>query len=439
MEQGQMLSAGFYVWWLCVNSCLFMAEFCFIQDFTKIRAKKYMAPYVLLSDLFTLWVMYEQSGGVLRLLLHTSIIVCFTRFVLKLKWGFTVAPTLIILTLFTFMEGFQTILMCWLSEQAMDKHMGIVLQMLMSSVLVLLLAATLRYVSKKYADTGQQRISSYLYMLLLPCVFIVWVIRSGLGLDMWMNSEAMGDRFFEEQPVLWALAWLLGTCAVFFIILKLVHKINVLSVQEREQKGLEDQVQKQRIYLAEAKKRNEHYRRFQHDIDNHFLVLSGLFREKKYDEAGEYFEHLHGASDRLLIGIETGNPVADILLNEKIRFARSNGIIVKYDVNFPPDCFVEDMDLCIILANALDNAIQACMSEDKGEPEIWITVRKRYHFLVLEIVNTDFGHGKPEFGTGLKNIKHTVEKYEGTMEIESGGDTFRLTILLCMKPFTKGE
>ena len=158
-----------------------------------------MVPYVLLSDLLTLWVMYDQSGGVLRLLLHTGIIVCFTRFVLKLKWVAAVAPTLIILTLFTFMEGFQTVLMRWLSEQTMEKRMGIVLQMLISGMLVLMLAAILRYVSKKYGDTGQQRISSYLYTLLLPCIFIVWVIRSGLGLDMWMNSEAMGNRFFEEQ------------------------------------------------------------------------------------------------------------------------------------------------------------------------------------------------------------------------------------------------
>lgn len=438
MEQGQMLSVGFYVWWLCVNSCLFLAEFCFIQNFTKVRAKKFMVPYVLLSDLLTLWVMYDQSGGVLRLLLHTGIIVCFTRFVLKLKWVAAVAPTLIILTLFTFMEGFQTVLMRWLSEQTMEKRMGIVLQMLISGMLVLMLAAILRYVSKKYGDTGQQRISSYLYTLLLPCIFIVWVIRSGLGLDMWMNFEAMGNRFFEEQSVLWAVAWLLGTCVIFFIILKLVHKIIVLSIQEREQKSLEDQVKKQRIYLAEAEKRNEHYRRFQHDIDNHFLVLTGLFREKKYDEAREYFEHLHDVSDRLLIGIKTGNPAADILLNEKIGFAKSNGIQVKYDVNLPSDCVVENMDLCIILANALDNAIQACMKENR-QPEISLIVRKRYHFLVIEIENTNLKHGKPEYGTGLKNIEHTVEKYEGTMEIESGGGTFRLTVLLCMKPFAKGE
>ena len=63
-------------------------------------------------------------------------------------------------------------------------------------------------------------------------------------------------------------------------------------MQETDQKRLEDQMKEQSIYLEEAKMRNEKYRRFHHDIDNHFLVLSGLIHEKKYEEAEIYFENL---------------------------------------------------------------------------------------------------------------------------------------------------
>ena len=110
-------------------------------------------------------------------------------------------------------------------------------------------------------------------------------------------------------------------------------------------------MKEQSVYLEEAKMRNEKYRRFQHDIDNHLLVLSGLIHEKKYEEAEMYFENLHKASDHLLIGVETGNPVIDIFLNEKMNYAKSNGIGVRYDIQFSVDCPVEDMDLCVILAN----------------------------------------------------------------------------------------
>lgn len=430
----QFFSIGFYVWWLFINGLLYIAEFSFIQNFTGMRGKKYKILYVLLSDMLTFLAMYCHSVGISRLMLHIVIIFCFCKLLLNMRWVDTIAPIMIILTLSTFMEGFQTIFMRWLVKQAVGEYMGIIIQMVVSGTLALLLIMTLQFVAKRYAFTGQQKISSYLYTLLLPCIFIVWVIRSGLGLDMWMNQS------FKEQSDLWALVWILGACAIFFIILKLVGKIITLSIEEAEQERLQDQIEKQYIYLEEAKKRNEQYRMFQHDIDNHFLVLSGLIRNRKYNEVEEYFNKLYRTSDKLLIGIETGNPVIDILLNEKVNFAKLNDIEVKQNIKTLADCSVEDMDLCIILANAIDNAIQACVKENNVQSEISITIRKRHRFLIVEVANTMIPEDyKFEFGTGLKNIKHIVEKYKGTMEIETNENCFRLTILLCLLPFANKE
>lgn len=439
MEITKRFPIGFYLWWLGINSCLYFAEFHFIQNFTGIRVKRFLIQYVLFSDLLTFLVMVYQSPGVLRLLLHAGIIVGFSVILLKMKWLDAVAPAMIILTLSTFMEGFQTVLMRFLSGQEAGSCTAIVIQMSVTGILTALLAVTLNYISKTYSYTGRLKISHCLYALLFPCVFIVWAIRSGLSLDMWMVSDSK-DTLLEKQSNLWALIWILGACIIFFIILRLAGRIVTLSIQETDQKRLEDQMKDQSIYLEEAKKRNEKYRRFQHDIDNHFLVLSGLIHEKKYEEAEIYFDNLHKASDHLLIGVETGNPVIDILLNEKISYARSNGIKVNYDIQFSTDCPAGDLDLCVILANAMDNAITACMKEGIKRPEITVMIRKRHHFLILEIVNpVSADYQKAEYGTGLKNIRHTVEKYEGTMEIEESKNYFKLTALLCLKPFTKEE
>ena len=346
---------------------------------------------------------------------------------------------MIILTLFTFMEGFQTLFMLWLSAQTMKFYTAIFTQMLLTGGLTFLLILTLTYVSKKYSPTRQQKSSPYLYTLLFPCIFLVWVIRSGLKLDMWTHSDPVMIPSFEQSN-LWALMWILGACVIFFILLRLVNKILSLSIQEIEQKQLEDQVQKQSQYLEEAKKRTEQYRRFQHDIDNHFLVLSGLIHEKKYEEAEKYFDKLHNISDNLLIRIETGNPAVDILLSEKINFARSNGIQIAPDIQLPPDCFLEDIDLCIILANALDNAIKSCLIEKIKQPEISITARTRHYFLLIEIINPVKQRIQPlKYGTGLKNIKYIVEKYQGTLRIENSETLFKLTLLLCIKPLAKEE
>lgn len=437
MEYPRMFSVGFYSWWLVLNCLLYLAEIHFIRSFTGIREKKYEVCYVLVSGLLTFFAMYFQGSGVLRLFLHMGIILCFSRFVLKLRWTETAGPAMIILTLFTFMEGFQTVFMRWLTGYSMKIHTAVFIQMLLSGGLAAVLILALHFVSKSCACTGRQKLSYYLYPLLLPCSFIAWVIRSGLGLDMWMRP---GGSFLEKRQGLWALIWVLGACVIFFVILRLVSRVQALSVQETERKSLEDEIRKQYTYLEEAKKRNEQYRMFQHDINNHFLVLSGLIREKKYKEAETYFDKLHGSADRLVIGIETGNPVLDALLREKIGFAVANGIIVEHDVQISTDCGAEDMDLCIILANALDNAVHACRRVTEKQPEISVTVRRRHRFLIIEVINTTVQvQGRPEYGTGLNNIRQTVEKYDGTMEIADSGGEFRLTALLCLAPFTKGE
>lgn len=127
-----MFSVGFYSWWLLLNGILYSAEFYFIRSFTGIREKKYMVCYVLTSGLLTFLAIYFQSSGVLRLILHMGIILCFSRFVLKLKWAETVAPAMIILTLFTFMEGFQTVFMRWLAGHSMKMYTAVFMQMLLS-------------------------------------------------------------------------------------------------------------------------------------------------------------------------------------------------------------------------------------------------------------------------------------------------------------------
>ena len=168
MESVKIFPIGFYLWWLGINGCLYFAEFHFIQNFTGIRVKRLLIRYVLFSDLLTFFVMFYQSPGVLRLLLHAGIIVGFSIFCLKMKWSDTIAPMIIILTLFTFMEGFQTVFMRFLSGWKADSCTAIIIQMLVSGILTVLLVMTLNYVSKTYSYTGQQKISHYLYALLFP-------------------------------------------------------------------------------------------------------------------------------------------------------------------------------------------------------------------------------------------------------------------------------
>lgn len=366
--------AGFYIWWMFLNGLLCFFEILFLQNLTGICKKMHAFACILANVVFTFLVMYLQSSEILRVLLHTGVIVCFSVFSMKLNVFETIVPAAVILTLYTFMEGIQSAFMGHLVQKNMSGQMGIAVQLMVSGVTAVLTAGSLWAISKRLGGMSREREASYRYAL-----------RN----------------------------------------------------------------------LCEAEKKNERYRAFQHDIDNHFLVLSGLVQEKRYAEAEKYSRNLSQLSDGQVVRVDTGNPAADILLKEKIGFAEANGIRVRCDVHFSREFFIEDADLCVLLANAMDNAIRACLEEEADHPEITVTAGMKRHFLFISVVNTQCISGHPgkgasdaggrsplreeEYGTGLKNIKRTVKKYEGAMETERSRGYFSLSMLLCLKPFAQGE
>ena len=143
MEYPHIVSAGFYIWWLLLNGFLYFAEFHFLCRFSGSREKKYTVCYVLLSSLITFLVMYFRGSGVLRLFLHMGILLCFSRFALKLRWADTVAPATILLTLFTFMESFQTVFMRWMAGHSMEMRTAVFMQMLLLAGLAAVLVLTI--------------------------------------------------------------------------------------------------------------------------------------------------------------------------------------------------------------------------------------------------------------------------------------------------------
>lgn len=189
----------------------------------------------------------------------------------------------------------------------------------------------------------------------------------------------------------------------------------------------------QKTYVAEAKARYRQTRAFRHDIKNHLSVLSGLLANGKPDEASLYLQSLNIASDSLSFPYQTGNSAADILLGEKLALAEADGIAAEVSLTLPDTLKIDDFDLCVIFANALDNAVTACKSFD-GEKSIHVFGGRQGDFYMLEFKNTcpenSFPDGPAPAGVGLSNIRTVAEKYHGAMLAEKHGTLFTLNVLL---------
>lgn len=193
--------------------------------------------------------------------------------------------------------------------------------------------------------------------------------------------------------------------------------------------SLTQAVQAQKVYIAEARMRYRQTKAFRHDIKNHLSVLGGLLNNGKLEESKAYLQKLETVSASLSFPYQTGNPVVDVLLGEKLGMAKANGITADVSLLLPQLCGIDDFDLCVIFANALDNAIRACQ-EVQGSRSIRISGERQGSFYMLAFENTCADGQTPPMGTGLSNIKSAAEKYHGAMLAEKTDGQYSLHVLL---------
>ena len=200
---------------------------------------------------------------------------------------------------------------------------------------------------------------------------------------------------------------------------------------QAELQSLTQAAHAQKVYIAEAQARYEQTKSFRHDIKNHLSVLDGLLRSGKLEEGREYLKKLEAVSEALSFPYQTGNPVVDILLGEKLGLAKE--IAAEVSLVLPKPCGIDDFDLCVLFANALDNAITACRAND-GAKAIRICGKRQGDFYMLTFENTCSDKPLPPAGTGLSNIKAVAEKYHGALMTEKNGRQYYLSVLLNISP-----
>ncbi|AQS08021.1 hypothetical protein CLOBY_00700 [Clostridium saccharobutylicum] len=182
-----------------------------------------------------------------------------------------------------------------------------------------------------------------------------------------------------------------------------------------------------------------------HDMNNHISCLRNLADNNNLKEVKKYLHNISETVSCLNFKIKTGNPISDAIVNEKFNISLAEGIKFKSDFMIPPEISVESIDLCVILSNALDNSIEACMkiSDPAIEKKISLKSYIRGYYLIIEITNSSIDRlryignkiisNKPDkvnHGIGLLNIEDVVKKYNGVIDIMEGKNCFTICIML---------
>ena len=204
---------------------------------------------------------------------------------------------------------------------------------------------------------------------------------------------------------------------------------------EYQNKLLEKQVQEvQNIYMT--------MRGWRHDYHNHLQAMKAYIKMGEYDKLDIYLKLLEEDLDNINQLVESGNVNLDAVLNSKISLALNNGIDVEYKATCPPTLTVSDIDLCALLGNLIDNAVEACekMKEDEKQyirlyigilkKQLYISITNSTNEVVRKMDNQYITNKRGNHGQGLKRINLIVEKYGGYINRQNEPGVFITEIML---------
>ena len=181
-----------------------------------------------------------------------------------------------------------------------------------------------------------------------------------------------------------------------------------------------------------------------HDLKNHMICM------KSYDTKEEiisYINNLEFQINDFENLRNTGNKTLDIILNDKICLCKKYNIELEDSINISKLNFIKENDICAIFANALDNAIQACINiNDEIEKRIEVKATYINGFAVIKFINTKINDIKftgdriktskednKIHGIGLASIKYIVNKYDGEVIVNYSENEFILKIMIPIK------
>ncbi len=237
---------------------------------------------------------------------------------------------------------------------------------------------------------------------------------------------------------------------VFFLYFCLMFYIYNLGMEKEKNEQLmtESFISKMnRIQYEQIISSTEALRGIKHDISNHLETLSLLIKSKEYEKATEYLNRIFSELS-LNHMVSTGNVPVDCIISNKYALANNSGITFDYTIHLPKKLPLDDVAICSLLGNIIDNAIESCEKISSSKKRyISLTIRPFNNMLLINIANSSIGDYKLSksgnflttkqnntdssyHGIGMKQICRIVKENDGFIRFSPESDSFTLEIMI---------
>lgn len=248
--------------------------------------------------------------------------------------------------------------------------------------------------------------------------------------------------------------YLLIICDVVLIFILNIYLFSLLSKvsENAEIKGklaLYDQASDlQYRYYQEMEQKLEDSRKTVHDMKNHLQAMERLYQTGEAEKGRQYGNDLRQLLNSFSQDYYTDNRVLNIVINDKAERGKMSGVPVACALNQIDLSFMKEMDITTIFANLLDNAIEAAC--EAREPWTKLKADNVRDFIVISVENSTKNSSvlnesrlnsskEGHQGYGLENVKRALEKYNGHLRIETGENTFKVSLFIPVQTEVKDD
>lgn len=253
-------------------------------------------------------------------------------------------------------------------------------------------------------------------------VFVILCVITFLAISQRQTTKTMAD-------ILVVLSFFLAESNLGY--LRKSYEDNAMEYQNRVLNRQVEEVQN--IYLT--------MRGWRHDYHNHLQTLKAHLKVGNVQLAQEYLEKLEVDLDQVSELIQSGNVRLDAILNSKLSLAMNQDIEVNYKARVPEHLTVTDLDLCVVIGNLIDNAVESCEKVTDGRRfmrlyigvlrnQLYISVTNATSELVRKMDEEYITNKRGNHGHGLKRINLIVEKYDGYINRKNEPGIFVTEIML---------
>ncbi|MCH5288101.1 MAG: GHKL domain-containing protein [Christensenellaceae bacterium] len=195
-------------------------------------------------------------------------------------------------------------------------------------------------------------------------------------------------------------------------------------------------------HYAEVENMYNQIRGWRHDYRNHIQVMKAYAAAGDMDAIRQYLDMLDTDLNTVDTVVKTGNAMADAILNSKISLAQSRGITVLCDAHIPVRLKMSELDLCCIIGNLFDNAIDASLPLPESQRLIRVYMDMKGTQLYISFTNFTAAGKLPKVGKrfrstkgdghgfGLVRIDQIIERLDGYLTRNSEEGAFTTEILI---------